>query len=233
MKTVIHRGNERGVGSHGWLESRFSFSFANWYEPTKMGFGELRVINDDTIMPNSGFGMHPHDNMEIITIVTEGTVTHADSMGTDMQVTKGEIQVMSAGTGVIHSEYNTSSDEVLKLYQIWILPRAENITPSYSQKDFSAAQKQNELTLLVSPDGRDESLIINQDAYVYRGTFNKAETLSYNIKHAGNGVYLFIIKGEVSIDDKSLQASDAIGISEITNLDIKVQPNTEILLFEV
>jgi redox-sensitive bicupin YhaK (pirin superfamily) len=233
MKTVIHKNTDRGKGDHGWLSTRFSFSFANWYEPTRMGFGNLRVLNDDTIMPDSGFGMHPHSNMEIVSIVTEGEVTHVDSMNNDAKVTAGEIQVMTAGTGITHSEYNKSTEEVLKLFQIWILPKKEGLTPSYSQKDFRQAQKPNELTLLVSPTGEDDSLTINQDAYIHRGVFDQETTLPYAIKHADNGVYLFIVKGSVLIGDETLQKGDAIGISETTTFDISVQPDTEVLLFEV
>ncbi len=233
MKIIIHKNKDRGTADHGWLKTKFSFSFADWYEASRMGFGNLRVINDDTIMPNSGFGMHPHNNMEIITIVTKGEVTHEDSMGNNKKVVAGEIQVMSAGSGVVHSEYNKSGEEILKLYQIWILPREENIKPSYGQKDFKKAQDVNDLTMLVSPDGEDDSLSINQDAYIYRGLFNEGKKTSYDLKNKNNGVYIFVVRGEVKIDEVILEEGDAAGINEVSTLDMGFVANTEILLFEV
>ncbi len=225
---MLHRADKRGKGEHGWLSTRYSFSFADWYEPTRMGFGALRVINDDTIAPASGFGMHSHKDMEIITIVMSGTVTHKDSIGNTGTVPAGDVQVMSAGTGVTHSEYNESADQPLTLFQIWIMPKERNIAPRYAQKSFSA-----ESALLVSPDGREGSLSIAQDAFISRVYLGAGETLSYAIKGEGNGVYVFIVDGSANVEDVELHARDALGVSGVQAISIASPGNVSLLVIEV
>lgn len=232
---IIHKAEERGRGEHGWLHTRFSFSFADWYDPTRMGFGALRVINDDVIDPDSGFDLHPHSDMEIVTIVMEGAVTHGDSMDNEKVTLAGDVQVMSAGTGVVHSEHNNSLDETLKLFQIWILPKNRGVAPRYDQKSFGMEWLPNILTLLVSPDGREGSLMIHQDAFVYRGLLGKGQLYTYSFQKAHtHGVYLFVINGEIDISGKTLGARDAIGIFDAGNtLDIHAKQDSRFLLFEV
>jgi len=231
MNKVVHLAESRGKADHGWLKSRFSFSFADWHDPARMGFGALRVINDDIIAPKSGFELHAHRDMEIITIVTAGAVTHEDSMGNREDIKAGEVQVMTAGTGVTHSEYNHKS-EPLTLFQIWIMPRMRALSPRYAQWDFSSPIA-GASQLLVSPDGEGESLLINQDAYISRLTVIMGAEVIYQIMHPGNGAYIFVISGEVSIAGERLGARDAIGVSEINQITIISSSETELLVIEV
>lgn len=235
MKTILHKASERRVAEHGWLHSRFSFSFADWYEPSRMGFGALRVINDDIIDSHSGFDKHPHANMEIITIVTEGAVTHGDSMGNSYQVPAGDVQVMSAGTGVVHSEYN-NEDSTLKLFQIWILPRIKGGTPRYDQKSFGNA-KRNEVELLVSGNESEEvdngALLINQDAYVSRISIDGGDSVEYALKHPLNGIYIFVVKGSVRVGEIDLADRDALGLWDAKEILISAITSSELLIFEV
>ncbi len=236
MPYTVYKAEERGRAEHGWLHSKFSFSFAEWYDPERMGFGALRVINDDVIDADSGFDLHPHNNMEIITIVTEGAVTHGDSMGNQEVVPAGDVQVMSAGTGVVHSEHNNSLDETLKLFQIWILPKSRNIEPRYGQKSFGTQWKRDALDLLVSPDGRDESLSIHQDAFVLRGALEKGQSQTYKLYDAEkNGVYVFVVDGSITIDGNTLTERDALGTDKAMTLDIVIVANEDsrYLIFEV
>lgn len=233
MAHVVHRAKERGGGEHGWLSTRFSFSFAHWYDPERMGFGTLRVINDDTIAPDSGFGPHQHDNMEIITLVMEGAVTHEDSMGNRYAVPAGDVQVMSAGTGVTHAEYNRSKDATLKLFQIWILPRERNIVPRYDQKSFGTTWKKNTLELLVSPDGREGSLMIHQDAFVSRGALEEGQSLDYTVRVPQNGLYILVVSGSVEIEGEALSDRDAIGIEKSETVSIQALSDATFLVFEV
>lgn len=232
MQTIIHRSEERGVGEHGWLHTRFSFSFADWYDPSKMGFGVLRVINDDVISPHSGFGKHPHSNMEIITIVREGAVSHEDSMGNSYVVPAGDIQVVSAGTGVIHAEYNRG-DVTLKLFQIWIEPRTKNIKPRYSQKSFGLKQKEDTLELLVSGGGDTNVLQINQDVFISRMAIRKGSTLEYMPKGSARGLYIFVVEGNIQIDADILGPRDAIGFIGGEKIVVRGSQNAEALIFEV
>lgn len=230
MKTQIHRSGERGVGEHGWLSTRYSFSFADWYEPTRMGFGALRVINDDTIAPQSGFGAHTHKDMEIITIVTGGCVTHQDSMGTQGAVCAGEVQVMSAGTGVVHAETNQSLDTPLTLFQIWIQPNARGVAPRYAQSAFDAQEGR---TLLVSPMGHHEGLHIHQDAYITRLVGRSESSESYVPHTAGNGVYVFVVDGSVRVGDVVLGARDALGVEDSSGFQIHMDAPSILLVIEV
>ncbi len=224
----LHRAHDRGAGDHGWLKSRFSFSFAHWYNPARMGFRSLRVLNDDIIAPMSGFGMHPHQDMEIITIVTKGTVTHEDSMGNKGVVRAGEVQVMSAGTGVVHSERNESATEPLELFQLWIMTRSPGATPRYDQRAFSPDAR-----LLVSPDGREGSLSILQDAYITRYSIGANESYIYTLHDEKNGTYVFVISGSVIIDTLTLHARDAVGVEGGTSLTITAPEEAQILIVEV
>lgn len=231
MQKIFHPAEERGKAEHGWLHTRFSFSFADWYNPERMGFGVLRVLNDDVIEPHAGFGMHPHANMEIITIVTAGAVSHEDSMGNKYVVPAGDIQVMSAGSGVTHAEFN-KGDEKLALFQIWITPRVMGLPPRYVQQSLGPVQK-NKIELLVSGDPNDDVLFINQDAYVSRAVCDEKETISYALKRAGNGVYIFIVKGSIHVDGVDLGARDAIGLWGTGKVEISTLTHSEFLVFEV
>ncbi len=232
MHTIIHRAGERGIAEHGWLHTRFSFSFADWYEPTRMGFGALRVINDDIIDPHSGFGKHPHANMEIITIVMQGEISHEDSMGNKYKVPAGDIQVMSAGTGVVHAEFN-KGDERLALFQIWILPKKHNIEPRYDQKSFGDIKTNNEFQLLVSNEENSDALYINQDAYISRARIEKGKAIDYILKNKNHGVYILVVDGEIKVSDAELQTRDAIGVWGTDKVAIVGLKESNILVFEV
>lgn len=232
MQKVVHKAEERGVAEHGWLHSRFSFSFADWYEPTRMGFGALRVINDDTIDPANGFGMHPHRDMEIITIVTKGAVTHQDSMGNKGEVRAGEVQVMSAGTGVVHSEYNDSATDALELFQIWIFPHTIGVEPRYAQQAFSAPVS-NILLPLVGPIGEEVPLSIHQDAYVSRLALEPGTEYRYGIHRPGNGLYVLVIEGGVHVADETLTLRDAVGVWDTELVTLGATERSEVLLIEV
>jgi redox-sensitive bicupin YhaK (pirin superfamily) len=228
MQTIFHPEDSRGVAEHGWLSSRFSFSFAHWYEPTRMGFGALRVLNDDSIAPSSGFGMHPHANMEIITIVTKGSVTHEDSIGNRGVVRAGEVQVMTAGTGVVHAEKNESREESLELFQLWITPRAVGLLPRYDQKAFA-----DSATLLVSPDGREGSLEIMQDAFIERVSLSAGEEISHRVRTSGNGLYIFVVSGGVRVGEAALAARDALGVQDIDHVLLSAEQSSVVLIIEV
>ncbi len=233
MQKVIHRAETRGRSDHGWLQSRFSFSFAEWHEPSRMGFGKLRVINDDIIAPLGKFGMHPHKDFEIITIPLSGMVTHEDSLGNTGVVAAGEVQVMSAGTGVVHSEYNASASESLKLFQIWIEPNVKGATPRYAQKSFGQQARVNTWQLLVAEDGIAGTLPIYQNARLARTDLDAGISLEYRVVHKGNGIYVLVIEGEVEAEGESLYPRDAIGISETDSVSISANSPSSLLLFEV
>jgi hypothetical protein len=229
MKKEIDRADKRGKGDYGWLKTRYSFSFADWYDPTRMGFGALRVLNDDWIAPGQGFGKHPHRDMEIITVVTEGAVKHEDSMGSKGVTKAGEVQVMSAGTGVVHAEWNASETEPLALFQIWINTARKNAIPRYDQR--AIGELKPGLTLLVGPEGTKDALWIHQDARLYRGKIVK-EAISYNIPK-GHGVYVFVIDGELMVAGENLKKRDTIGISETGQAEIMSSSSADFLLIEV
>jgi redox-sensitive bicupin YhaK (pirin superfamily) len=233
MQKVIHPAEQRGKGEYGWLHTRYSFSFADWYEPSRMGFGALRVLNDDVIDPKSEFASHSHANMEIITIVTEGVVSHKDSMGNSYDIPAGEIQVMSAGTGVTHSESNNSPEQRLALFQIWIEPRERNIPPAYAQKPFGLGSKRNAFELLVSGEASSSVLKINQNAHVLYGEFDEGKALTYSLNTEGHGMYIFVIDGKAEVAGEILHPRDAIGIWESETISISFLEVTRVLLFEV
>lgn len=233
MKTIFYPGNERGTADHGWLKANFSFSFASYYDPDKEHFGALRVLNDDVIAGGMGFGLHPHDNMEIITIPLAGALEHKDSMGNSGVIHAGEVQVMSAGTGVHHSEFNHSKTDAASTLQIWLFPKHRNVEPRYDQKSFTAAFKQNALTTLVSPDKTGEALWINQDATFSMGSFDAGQALHYKISQEGNGAYIFILEGSVNIDGQTLNKRDALGVYDISSIVIDTQESTRLLIIDV
>lgn len=233
MKTTIHKAESRGNANHGWLKTHHTFSFANYYNPERMHFGTLRVLNDDWIAGGQGFGMHPHDNMEIITIPTNGVVEHKDSMGNHGIITAGEIQVMSAGTGVFHSEFNGNANEALELFQIWVIPNKRNVTPRYEQKSIAELAKKDELYQIVSPNPEDASMWINQQAWFSMGDLSTGWEGNYQLKVKTSGVYAFVIEGNVEIAGISLNKRDGLGITETENFDIKATSDTRILLMEV
>lgn len=232
MKYLIHRSEERGKANYGWLDTKYSFSFARYYDPDKMGFGLLRVLNDDIVLPDSGFGTHPHDNMEIITIILNGQLQHKDSMGNGSVIRTGEVQVMSAGSGVTHSEFNPSKTDRVNLLQIWIYPKEENIEPRYDQKAFPKEERKNKLATVASGYDGNGSLYIHQNAEIKLGYFEKGMKISYQIRD-GNGVYLFVIEGRLRVDNEELFRRDAIGIYNTKEFEIEMLENSEFVLLEV
>ena len=236
MKTIIHKANSRGFANHGWLQANHSFSFANYYNPEKIHFGALRVLNDDVIAPKMGFGTHPHDNMEIITIPLKGELKHRDSMHHEWQsVFPGEVQVMSAGTGVQHSEINGSVDEHLSLFQIWIMSNKQNVKPRYDQKSFDIEGRKNQLqTLVTSIDEKHEgSLKIHQDAIISRIDLDENKRFEYKLKGKNHGVYTMNIFGEISINDMVFETRDAIGIFDTDSFEIQAKTDSGVLFIEV
>lgn len=233
MKYMIHRANERGIAEHGWLHSRFSFSFADYHNRERMGFGVLRVINDDIIEPQSGFGMHPHRDMEIVTIVLKGFIEHTDSLGHHGFTNAGEIQMMSAGTGIEHSERNPSSDETLELFQIWIFPNAHNLTPRYEQRDFNTVSMSGEWALFVSGDGRDGSMKIAQDANIKMVRLNAGANLMCDDIPVGYGRLLMVVEGEVQISDATLYRRDELQTLDTDSFMIHALSESHLILFEV
>ena len=232
MKTVFHAANERGHANHGWLVANHSFSFAGFYDAEKVHFGALRVLNDDHIAPAMGFGEHPHDNMEIVTIPLNGALRHKDSMGNEGVIEAGDVQIMSAGSGVRHSEANNSTKDAVDLFQIWVFPKITNINPRYDQKTFDEKDRDNKWQTLVSPlEG--EALWINQDAWFSIGNYNTDKTASYKIHLPHNGVYIMVIEGKISIGDKILNKRDAMGVWDTENVNISILENSKLLVVEV
>ena len=230
---LIHPSNTRGMADHGWLKSRHTFSFAEYFDPERLGFGTLRVINDDSIAPGMGFGTHPHRDMEIITIPTAGALAHKDSEGNSSIIRKGEVQIMSAGTGIRHSEFNASDSEQSELLQIWVHPKVKNVKPRYEQKAFTHESRQNQFSLVVSPDGREGSVMINQDAFFSLAAMEEGVELTYQAKLPGHGDYLFILNGEISLNGMKLHARDGVGIEDLSRLELKALTQAEVLVMEV
>ncbi len=234
MITILHKANTRGHASHGWLDSYHTFSFAGYHNPERVHFGALRVLNDDSVAAGMGFGAHPHDNMEIISIPTSGDLEHQDSMGNKQVISQGDVQVMSAGTGVRHSEKNKNHDKEVKFFQIWIFPKVKNVEPRYDQQTFADTDKHNKLLTVVSPLGTaDGGVQIHQDAWFSLGKLDKDFNISYTLKNSNNGVYAFVIEGDVTINGQLLNRRDGLGITETDTLEIKADSNAEILLMEV
>lgn len=232
MKSIIHSADRRGHVSFGWLDSHHSFSFGNYYEPEKVNFGMLRVLNDDVITGGSGFGTHPHDNMEIISIPLKGALEHKDSTGTQAVINENDVQIMSAGTGIRHSEYNHFKDKETNFLQIWIIPKKRNIQPRYDQKTFDPEERINKLQTVAAPDN-ENAVWINQDAWLSLGNFKSDFSTDYSVKKSGNGVYAFVIDGNVTVNDQLLFKRDAIGIWDADELKITAVTNAQLLLIEV
>lgn len=233
MKTIIHRAETRGHANHGWLDSHHTFSFANYYNPERMHFGVLRVLNDDVVQAGMGFGTHPHDNMEIISIPLEGDLEHKDSMGNVAVIKEGDVQVMSAGTGITHSEYNPNRNKEVKFLQIWVFPKVKNVTPRYDQISLKDIEKENQFYQILSPNNNDQGVWIHQDAWFHIGKFKKRTADTYKIKKEGNGVYAFVLDGEVEINDHQLNKRDGMGVWDTDSIHVNATENARVLLMEV
>ncbi len=231
--TVLHKAATRGLADIGWLKSFHTFSFSNYYDPERMNFGVLRVLNDDTVASGMGFGTHGHQNMEIISIPLEGDLEHQDSMGNKTVIKNGDIQVMSAGTGIKHSEYNRNLDSLVKFLQIWVIPNQENVTPRYDQITLNPEDRKNKLQQILSPNPEDEGVWIHQNAWFHLGQLDKDFGTTYTFKKKGNGVYAFVLKGDLTINGQELNTRDGFGLWNIDQIDIKASTDAEILLMEV
>lgn len=232
MKTILHKADTRGHANHGWLNSYHTFSFAGYNNPERVHFGALRVLNDDTVAPGMGFGKHPHDNMEIVSIPLSGDLEHNDTTGRHEIIKQGDVQIMSAGSGIQHSEKNANHNQDVNFLQLWVFPQKRNIEPRYEQKTFSAEARENALLTVVAPDNAN-ALWINQDAWFTLGNFTKATTTTYTLHKEKNGVYVFVIKGNTTINGIALNKRDGLGISDVNELQIEAEANSEILLIEV
>ncbi|MBN2745899.1 MAG: pirin family protein [Bacteroidales bacterium] len=233
MKTFLHKADSRGYFNHGWLQTHHSFSFADYYNPERIRFGVLRVLNDDIISGGKGFGTHPHDNMEIITIPLSGALAHKDSMGNSSIIRQGEIQVMSAGTGIQHSEFNANQDQDCSLLQIWLFPDKRNVKPRYQQISISDLDTSNKFGLVVSPNPENQGVWIHQDAWFYLGDFAGSQKQSYKINKVDNGIYLFVIEGKARITEIELEKRDGIGVYLTDSVEIEIIDAAKILLMEV
>jgi quercetin 2,3-dioxygenase len=234
MKTKIHKANSRGFADHGWLKSHHTFSFANYHNPERIRFGALRVLNDDYVAAGKGFGTHPHDNMEIISIPLEGDLEHKDSMGNVALIKKGDIQVMSAGSGVTHSEFNKNPDKPVKFLQIWVFPNKSNVKPRYDQITIDTKHRHNRFQQIVSPNANDDGVWIYQNAWFHLANFDKDFSKDYILKKMGNGVYIFVLKGNVKVGETELTHRDGMGVWDTDNLSITSNADdTELLLMEV
>ncbi len=231
---MVHKANTRGHANHGWLDSHHTFSFAGYHDPARVNFGVLRVLNDDNVKGGMGFGQHPHDNMEIISIPLKGSLEHGDNTGGHGIIKSGEVQIMSAGSGIVHSEKNASKTEAVNFLQIWVFPKEENITPRYDQKEFKSNERINKLQTVISPEKENISALwINQDAWFHLGNLKKGFTTDYALKKNGNGVYAFIIEGEVTINGQKLNKRDGLGVWETDKISISADTDAEVLLMEV
>lgn len=231
MKSVLHKANTRGHANHGWLDSNHTFSFANYHNPERMHFGVLRVLNDDTIAPGTGFGTHPHDNMEIVSIPLSGGLEHKDSMGNTAVIKAGEVQVMSAGNGIFHSEYNHSKEEQGSFLQIWMFPNKRNVEPRYDQ--IVVPEQENELIQVLSPNENDEGVWVHQNAWFHKGNLKAGKSLRYDLKQSGNGIYNFLISGKVEVNGQELESRDGYGIWDVNGMDLEVLEDSELLVMEV
>ncbi|MES2617466.1 MAG: pirin family protein [Bacteroidota bacterium] len=230
--SILHRANERGHANHGWLNAHHSFSFASYYDESKIHFGALRVLNDDEVAPGMGFGTHPHDNMEIITIPLSGDLQHRDSMGNVATINEGYIQVMSAGTGIQHSEYNPNKDKALKLLQIWIMPNERNVQPRYGEIQLPESTD-NRWQQIVSPNTDDEGTWIHQNAWLHIGQFEAGQKTDYTVKAKENGVYVFVIEGKVTLNGETLNKRDAMGLWNTEGFHMEIEDKSKVLLLDV
>ena len=233
MSEIIHKNNSRGLADHAWLVSRHTFSFANYHNPERMSFGLLRVLNDDIVKPSMGFGTHPHENMEIVSIPLVGSLKHQDSMGNKHTISAGEVQIMSAGSGLTHSEYNNSDEVDVNFLQIWVFPKKKNISPRYGQLLFDAADRKNRFQILVSPTDSDETIWINQDAWFSMADIDPGKQISYDKQIKDNGVYFFVLEGEAEIDGHSVEQRDGLGLSHGESHLIRAETDVHLLAIEV
>ena len=233
MKTIIHRNHTRGHVNHGWLDTYHTFSFANYYDPDRVQFGALRVLNDDTVQPGMGFGKHPHDNMEIITIPLFGDLEHKDSMGHEGVIREGDVQVMSAGKGIFHSEKNPNTNKEVKLLQIWVLPNKHDVEPRYDQISIRDLSVPNQFYQVLSPDKADQGVWIHQDAWFSVAELESGKSDIYHLKGKHHGVYLFIIEGQVNVAGEVLRQRDGLAVSEVVYLEVEASENSRVLLMEV
>jgi len=233
MKTILHTSASRGHSNHGWLDSHHTFSFANYYDPERVHFGALRVLNDDRVAAGEGFGTHPHDNMEIVSIPLFGDLEHKDSMGNHGTITTGEIQVMSAGTGIFHSEFNKNKDKEVQFLQIWILPDKKSVTPRYDQISIDNLKQPDELTQILSPHPNDQGVWIHQQAWFYLGELSEGWKGNYTLNVEKNGVYFFVIEGNVTVAGQTLNRRDGLGVSETGKIEITADSDARLLVMEV
>jgi len=233
MLINIHKADSRGAANHGWLNSRHTYSFGRYRNPERMGFGKLLVINDDVVEPSMGFGTHPHKNMEIISIPLHGSLRHEDSMGNQHVIEAGEVQVMSAGTGITHSEYNNSDVNNVNFLQIWILPKEMDIEPGYDQKKFNAEERKNKFQLIVSPNGEGDSVSLNQEAYFSLVDIEKEQSIDYPLHQAESGVYVFVLDGSLKFSDSLLETRDGAEVTGISQLSFTAIENTQLLCIEI
>jgi hypothetical protein len=231
--TVVHKADSRGLANHGWLKSFHTFSFANYYNPERMNFGVLRVLNDDQVQAGMGFGTHPHENMEIISIPLEGDLEHRDSMGNVAVIKNGDVQVMSAGTGITHSEYNKNKDHLVKFLQIWVFPNKKNVTPRYDQITLNESDRHNKLQQIVSPNANEPGAWIHQDAWFHLGKLDEETQVPYQLKKKGNGIYFFVLSGQVQVGNQVLETRDGYGVWNTDEISIKALKNAEVLIMEV
>ena len=229
----MHKAASRGNANHGWLHSRHTFSFSSYYDPDRMNFGVLRVLNDDVVAPGMGFGTHPHQNMEIISIPLEGDLRHKDSTGHEAIIRQGDVQVMSAGSGISHSEMNANVDREVKFLQIWVVPNTENVQPRYQQITLDEAKLKNQLHQILSPNPEDEGVWIHQDAWFHLGRLDGKKSFTYDLHKSGNGVYAFVIEGEVSVNGQALEKRDGYGLWDLESLKISSNGEAKILLMEI
>jgi redox-sensitive bicupin YhaK (pirin superfamily) len=233
MKTILHKSDTRGHADHGWLNSYHSFSFANYHNPERMNFGVLRVLNDDMVAAGRGFGTHPHSNMEIISIPLEGDLQHMDDMGNSTVIKSGDVQVMSAGTGVSHSEHNKNKNELVKFLQIWVIPNKRDVAPRYDQISIKNIETKNSLYQILSPNENDNGVWIHQDAWFHLGDYESGKIDSYSIKKEGNGVYLFVLEGDIVVNDQNLNKRDGYGIWETDSFTLHSNSTAKVLVMEV
>ncbi|MEQ8712899.1 MAG: pirin family protein [Cyclobacteriaceae bacterium] len=232
MKTVLHRAETRGSANFGWLDSKHTFSFGRYYNPERVNFGALRVLNDDIVTGGAGFGTHPHDNMEIVSIPLRGDLKHEDSTGRGEIIKTGDVQIMSAGSGLQHSEFNPNKDKEVNFLQIWVLPKEHNITPRYDQKSFDVSNRKNSIQTVVSPTD-EQAVWINQDAYFSLSDLSKGSSVEYKMNHSGNGVYVFVLEGEVTVAETSLTRRDGLGVWDTDEVSITASADAQLLFIEV
>ena len=233
MKTVLHKSNTRGHANHGWLNSHHTFSFAGYQNAERMNFGVLRVLNDDVVSEGRGFGKHPHDNMEIISIPLKGELKHMDSMDNVAVIKEGDVQVMSAGTGIFHSEYNNNPNEAVEFLQIWVIPNQRNVEPRYDQISIKDIQTKNKLYQVLSPNKNDQGVWVHQNAWFHLGDFNAEISETYTLKDSANGVYVFVLEGDIEVNGQQLNKRDGFGIWETEKIEIKSNTASRVLLMEV